>query len=85
MISFDYTIQDDLGIHARPAGVIVREVQNSQSKVEVHKADASAEANKIFAIMKLGVKQGDTITVTVDGPDEAELAAKLKTIFEQQL
>ena len=76
MKSFEYTITDPVGIHARPAGVLVKEIKNySDSVVTVIKGDKSAEATKLMKLMGMGIKQGDTVTVTVEGGNEEDVAA----------
>lgn len=70
MISFEFTVTDKDGLHARPAGQLVKEAQKLDSKVTIKKGEKSADLRKLFALMALGVKQGETITVDVDGGDE---------------
>ena len=64
MKQFDYTIQEAVGIHARPAGLLVKEVKKYKSTVTVIKGDKSSNALKLMALMGMGVKCGDTVTVT---------------------
>ena len=83
MKSFEYTITDPVGIHARPAGVLVKEIKNySDSVVTVIKGDKSAEATKLMKLMGMGIKQGDTVTVTVEGGNEEDVAAKIEEFFK---
>lgn len=70
MQSFTYTITEPVGIHARPAGLLVKEIKNYQSTVTVTKGDKSVNALKLMALMGMGIKCGDTVTVTVEGSDE---------------
>jgi phosphocarrier protein len=85
MVHFDYIITDELGIHARPAGILIREVKNHRSAVTFFHGEKKADGGKVFAIMKLGIKQGNTLGVTVEGPDEEEAAAALKQTLETTL
>lgn len=78
MQSFRYTIQDPVGIHARPAGLLVKQVKNYKSAITIEKDGKSVNALKLMALMGLCVKQGDTVTVTVDGLDEETAAAELE-------
>ena len=67
MKSFEYVITDPVGIHARPAGVMVKEIKNLiGTKVTIAKGAKSADALRLMAVMQLGIKQGDTVTVTVE-------------------
>ena len=83
MKSFEYTITDPVGIHARPAGILVKEIKNyADSVVTVIKGDKSAEATKLMKLMGMGIKQGDTVTVSVEGDNEDEVAAKIEEFFK---
>ena len=85
MKEFTYTIQEKVGIHARPAGLLVKEVKKYQSTVTIVKDDKSVNAVKLMALMGMGVKCGDTVTVQVEGPDEADAAAALEVFFKEHL
>lgn len=85
MQSFTYTITEPVGIHARPAGLLVKEIKNYQSTVTVTKGDKSVNALKLMALMGMGIKCGDTVTVTVEGSDEDTTAPALKQFFETNL
>lgn len=85
MKSFEYTITDPVGIHARPAGLLVKEVKNYESVIKVTKNGKTAEAKKLMALMGLGVKQGETVTVTIEGADEETAAVKMEAFFKENL
>ena len=80
-----YTIQDELGIHARPAGVLVKEVKKFQSKITLEGNGKKAEAGKLLAVMGMGIKHGTEITITAEGPDEDEAIAAMETFFKENL
>ena len=85
MKSFEYTITDPVGIHARPAGVLVKEIKKYTSTVTVKKGDKAVNALKLMALMGMGIKQGDTVTVEVEGPDEETAAAEVEAFFKANL
>lgn len=85
MKNFNYTITDEIGIHARPAGLLAKEAKKYSSKITIHAGEKSAEAKKLMALMQLGVKCGQTIEVTVEGEDEATAVEEIKAFFEQNL
>jgi len=85
MIKFEYIITDELGIHARPAGLLIREVKKYKSLVTFSHGKQEAAGNKVFGILKLGIKQDDTLEVTVEGTDEEEAAAAIKKTLETYL
>lgn len=85
MKSFDYVIKDEVGIHARPAGLLAKEVKKFGSTVVVKKGDKSAKATSLMALMGMGIKCGDTVTVEVEGPDEDAAAAAIEEFFNANL
>ena len=85
MIRFDYTIKDSLGIHARPAGGIAKIAKGFDSSITIFKGIKFASASKLMALMGLGVKQGDTITVTIEGGDEAAAEKLIREFLEENL
>ncbi len=85
MKSFEYTITDPVGIHARPAGLLVKKIKEFASAVTVEKGDKSVNALKLMALMGMGIKQGDTVKVTIDGADEDAAAAAIEEFFKANL
>lgn len=85
MRSFEYTVKDPVGIHARPAGLLVRQVRTYQSKVTIAKDGKEVNGLKLMALMGLCVKQGETVTVTVEGPDEEFAAGDLEAFLKANL
>lgn len=67
MMNFNYIIKDEMGIHARPAGLLVKLVKSQDSKDTITKGEKTVDASKIFAVMGLAVKCGEEIIITVDG------------------
>lgn len=78
MQQFEYTIVDPMGFHARPAGAFVKKVKDCPCKVTIGKDGKQADAGKMFGLMSLGIKGGETIVITVEGENEMEAAADLK-------
>ena len=86
MKQFTYTITDPVGIHARPAGLLVKAAKALDSTVTIAKADGkSAVAVKLMALMGLGIKQGETVTVTIEGGNEDATAAAMEQFFKENL
>ncbi len=85
MQTFEYTITDPLGIHARPAGMIATEAKKFVSQITLAKGEKTADARRLFALMGLSAKAGDTLTVTCVGEDEADAARALRTLLETNL
>lgn len=85
MRTFEYVIKDELGIHARPAGLLAKIAKTLDSTVIVAKGEKSAAATKLMALMSMGIKCGDTVTVTIDGGDEEKSEQVMKKFFESNL
>lgn len=85
MKKFNYTITDPQGVHARPAGILVKEAAKYQSSITIEKDGKTGDAKRIFAVMGLGVKCGQTISVKVEGPDEDEAAKAVEEFLKANL
>ncbi|WP_373214751.1 HPr family phosphocarrier protein [Ruminococcus sp. 5_1_39BFAA] len=85
MKSFQYTIKDELGIHARPAGALVKLAKASGSSMTMTKGEKTVDVSRLMALMGLGVKCGDEITVTAEGGDEDAAIAEVKKFVEENL
>ncbi len=85
MKQFTYIITDPVGIHARPAGMLVNEVKNCGAKVTVSCNGKSADAGKLMALMGLGIKKGMEVEVTVEGEQEEVAFAQIKEFFVKNL
>ncbi len=85
MKKWEYVIQDEIGIHARPAGELVKEAKKYNSRITISKDGKSVEATKLMAVMGLGVKSGQTVEITVDGEDEETAYEGIKDFFEKNL
>ncbi len=85
MKEFKYVITDKGGIHARPAGLLVKKANEFTSKVTIQKGDKSADAKRIFAVMGMGVKSGEEITVSAEGEDEAAAAEAMEQFLKENL
>lgn len=85
MRTFEYTITDEIGIHARPAGLLAKEGKNFTSKVTICKGEKSADIQRLMAIMSLGVKCGETVTVEITGDDEDVAYEAMLKFFQENL
>ena len=85
MKTFEYTIKDELGIHARPAGLLVKEAKKYESECTITKDGKTKKLTQLMMLMSLGVKQGEIVTVTAEGADEDTAIEGLKAFFEANL
>lgn len=85
MKTISYTITDELGIHARPAGLIVKLANSFKSDIKLAVGDRSGDAKRIIGVMKMAAKQGEVLNVTISGEDEDEAAAKIEEFLKANL
>ena len=85
MKQFTYTVSDPLGIHARPAGLLAKEAKKFSSVCTITKDGQTKKLTQLMMLMSMGVKQGDTVTVTAEGEDEEAAVEALRFFFERHL
>ena len=85
MFEFSYTIKDPVGIHARPAGLLSKEGKKYKSTITVDKDGNPVNVLKLMALMKLGVKCGETVLVKIEGEDEAVAGPAMEAFFTNNL
>lgn len=85
MQTFEYKIKDPVGLHARPAGLLVQCAQACTSTVSISVNGKTADAKRLFAVMGLGVKQNDNVTFKVEGVSEVADAAKVKSFCQANI
>ena len=85
MKEITFTVTDPLGIHARPAGILVKEAKKYASKITVWKGDKSCDMRKLLALMGLGVKKGHEVTFTFDGADEDAAYEAVSKFMQENL
>ncbi len=85
MKSFQYVIKDELGLHARPAGLLAKQAKNYESEITITKDDKTVVCTKLMAMMGMCVKKGDTVTVAINGADEDTAFDDIKNFFEENL
>ncbi|MBT2641673.1 HPr family phosphocarrier protein [Bacillus sp. ISL-41] len=72
MIERDITISIEKGLHARPAALLVKRLNEFASNVEFQAGGKRLNPKSIISLMTSVIKQGETVRVTVDGRDEQE-------------
>ncbi len=80
-----HTVHDKLGIHARPAGQIVKLASQYKSDIKFSTAAKTVDARRIMALMGLGVHAGDQLKITFNGTDETAAAAAFSAYLKQSL
>lgn len=85
MKEFVYTIKDKLGIHARPAGILVKNAKEFISEIKIEANDKEGNMKTIFSLMGMGIKCGDCIKVIACGNDEDIAIEKMESVFREIL
>ncbi len=85
MKEFTYKITDEHGIHARPAGEMVKLMQGYECDITFTKGAKSASGKKLFAVMGMAVKKGEELTVSCDGADEDAAIMAAEKFLTQNL
>jgi len=73
-------IENKAGLHARPAALFAQKASAFKSTVMILRGGKTANAKSIISLMGLGVKQGESIVVKIDGPDADEAAKVLQKL-----
>ena len=82
MREFKYVITDEVGIHARPVGLLVQEAKKFSSTIMFVKGEKSAKATSLMKLMGMGIVKGDEVTIQVEGDDEDAAAAAIEEFMK---
>jgi phosphotransferase system HPr (HPr) family protein len=85
MTECSYTITDPLGIHARPAGLFVKKLQEFSSDITITKNGININGKKLLALMKLQARQNETIFIRAQGEDEQAAIEAARQFLSQSL
>ncbi len=85
MKEFEYTITDAMGLHARPAGLLVKEAKKYGSRITLYADGKECDATRLMSLMAMCVKCGTLVRISVEGEDEQLCAEKMKSFFENNL
>lgn len=85
MKTFTYTIKDPIGVHARPASMLAKEIKKYKSSVSITSNGKTVDAGSVIMLMSMGIKCGEEVVIEVTGPDEEAVAATLEAFFKGNL
>ncbi len=85
MTEFIFTVKDSSGIHARPAGLLVKEASKYRSDIKIECNGKEADAKRIFSVMGLSAKCGDNLKITICGEDEDQAKECLEDFLNKNL
>ena len=85
MVSRNVTIQNSVGLHARPATFFVQKANSFKASIWVEKEDCRVNAKSLLGILSLGITRGTSITLIADGEDETAAVAGLAELIDSEL
>jgi phosphocarrier protein len=82
MIGVTAIVRNEAGIHCRPSALIVKEAAPYTGQITIATASGSCDAKSIMGLLAMGLGPGERVSITVEGPDEAAQAERLRMLFE---
>ncbi len=77
-----FVLNNQYGLHARPASILVKELQKHDVEVEVKSADTTVNGKSILELMMLAANPGETLTFQIKGNDASAAMAAVEKLFE---
>ncbi|AQQ53430.1 phosphocarrier protein HPr [Planococcus lenghuensis] len=84
MVEKQYKIAGEEGLHARPASVLVGAASSFQSDVSLQHKEKKVNLKSILGVMSLGIKSGETVTISADGADEQEAIDRIDEVVKSE-
>ena len=84
MISRGLTINNNVGLHARPATFFVQKANSFKSSIWVEKEDCRVNAKSLLGVLSLGISKGTAITLIADGVDESSAIDGLAELINSE-
>ncbi len=81
MFSKEVVVQNQVGLHARPATFFIQKANEFKSSIWVEKDERKVNAKSLLGVLSLGITKGTTINITADGIDEEEAVAALVALI----
>lgn len=85
MRTFTYCIQDELGLHARTAGLLAVMAEDYKSMIVIDNGQKRENVKRLMAVMGMRIKKGQTLTVIVEGEDEDTAVTAVEAFFHTNL
>ena len=85
MFTQEVTVNNEVGLHARPATYFIQKANEFKSGIWVEKDERRVNAKSLLGVLSLGIVKGTTITLIADGPDAKEAVESLTLLVSDQL
>ena len=84
MINREVTINNQVGLHARPATFFIQKANEFKSVIWIEKEDRRVNAKSLLGVLSLGIVKGTTVNIIADGPDETEAVETLTELIDKE-
>ena len=84
MITREVTINNQVGLHARPATFFIQKANEFKSVIWVEKDDRRVNAKSLLGVLSLGIVKGTTISIVADGVDEVQAVETLSDLIDRE-
>lgn len=81
MVTKQFTVLNEKGFHARPAGMLAKMIKSSDSQVHMKVKEKVVDCRSIITLMTTAVRQGEEVEIRVDGKDETTLIQEIEALF----
>ncbi len=85
MITKEFTLSNEVGLHARPATFFIQKANEFKCSLWVEKDGRRVNAKSLLGVLSLGVSEGDKILVVAEGVDENEAIASIEELIKSNL
>ncbi len=84
MFTQEVTVNNEVGLHARPATYFIQKANEYKSGIWVEKEERRVNAKSLLGVLSLGIVKGTAITLIADGPDAQEAVTALAELITSQ-
>ena len=84
MITREVTINNQIGLHARPATFFIQKANEFKSVIWIEKEDRRVNAKSLLGVLSLGIVKGTAINIIADGVDEAQAVDTLAELIDRE-
>ncbi len=84
MINREVTINNQVGLHARPATFFIQKANEFKSVIWIEKEDRRVNAKSLLGVLSLGIVKGTTVNIIADGADETEAVETLTDLIDKE-
>ncbi len=84
MERYEFVLENEHGLHARPAGLMVETCTGFVSEVNITKGEVKINGKSMLGVLMLAASKGDSLVIEVEGKDEVDALAAIKQLIDSQ-